>query len=52
MLKKIILCLILIILGLSLVSCQTVEGLGGDIQWTARKGAEILGGGTVEENQY
>jgi predicted small secreted protein len=52
MVKKIILYIILIILGLSLVSCQTIEGLGGDIKWTAQKGAEILGGKRVEEGRY
>jgi predicted small secreted protein len=45
MLKKIILYVILIILSISLTSCQTVQGLGGDIQWTAQKCAEKLGGG-------
>jgi predicted small secreted protein len=52
MVKKIILCVILIILSFSLVSCQTIEGLGGDIKWTAQKGAEILGGKRVEEGRY
>ncbi len=45
MVKKIILLLALIILGFSLISCQTVQGLGGDIKWTGEKGAEVLEGG-------
>jgi predicted small secreted protein len=52
MAKKIILCVILIILGFSLIGCQTIEGVGGDIKWTAQKGAEILGGKRVEESRY
>jgi predicted small secreted protein len=49
MLKKIILYVILIILSISLTSCQTAQGLGGDIQWTAQKCAEMLGGGEKAE---
>ncbi len=45
MVKKIILCAILIILSFSLISCQTVHGLGGDIKWTGEKGAQALEGG-------
>ncbi|MGA1979571.1 MAG: hypothetical protein ABSG99_03265 [Sedimentisphaerales bacterium] len=52
MVKKIILCIILIILGLSLISCQTIQGVGGDIKWTGQKGAEILGGKKTEEERY
>ena len=52
MVKKIILYVILIILSLSLVSCQTIQGIGGDIKWTGQKGAEILGGKRVEEDRY
>jgi predicted small secreted protein len=44
MAKKIILYVILIILGISLTGCQTVQGVGGDIQWTAQKSAEVLDG--------
>jgi predicted small secreted protein len=51
MAKKIILCIILIILGLSLTGCQTIEGIGGDIKWTGQKGAEILGGKKVENEE-
>jgi predicted small secreted protein len=45
MVKKIILYVILIILSFSSISCQTVQGIGGDIKWTGQKGAEVLGGG-------
>jgi predicted small secreted protein len=45
MAKKIILYVILIVLSFSLISCQTVQGIGGDIKWTGEKGAEVLGGG-------
>jgi predicted small secreted protein len=44
MAKKIILYVILIILGVSLTSCQTIQGMGSDIQWTAKKSAEAYGG--------
>jgi len=41
MAKKIILYVILIVLSFSLISCQTVQGIGGDIKWTGEKGAEV-----------
>jgi predicted small secreted protein len=44
MVKKVILYIILIILGISLASCQTIQGVGGDIQWTA----EAFGGKKTE----
>jgi len=44
MIKKMFLIAALIIVVLSLVGCQTVQGLGEDIKWTGKKGAEILGG--------
>lgn len=44
MVKKIILLVALIILSFSLISCQTVQGLGGDIKWTGEKVAELLEG--------
>jgi predicted small secreted protein len=54
MLKKIILSIVLFIAGISLTSCQTMQGLGGDIQWTAQKSAELLGGkkARAEEDRY
>jgi len=44
MIKKVLLIIVLIAFTLALVSCQTVQGLGGDIQWTGEKTAEILEG--------
>ena len=42
MVKKILLLVALIVVMFSLISCQTVQGLGGDIKWTGEKGAELL----------
>jgi predicted small secreted protein len=44
MLKKLVLIITLLILTGLLVGCQTVQGLGKDIQWTGQKTAEALGG--------
>jgi predicted small secreted protein len=55
MAKKIILYVILIILSISLTSCQTIQGVGGDIQWTGKKSAELIGGKKEkagEEDRY
>jgi predicted small secreted protein len=51
MVKKIILYVILVILSFSLMSCQTVAGIGGDIKWTGQKGGEILGGKKAESGE-
>ena len=42
MVRKVLLVVALIIVMLALISCQTVQGLGGDIKWTGEKGAELL----------
>ena len=42
MVKKSLLLVALVILVFSLIGCQTVQGLGGDIKWTGEKAAEIL----------
>ncbi|MHC4068746.1 MAG: entericidin A/B family lipoprotein [Planctomycetota bacterium] len=42
MAKRILLVVALIVLLFTLVGCQTVQGLGGDIKWTGEKGAEVL----------
>ncbi len=42
MVKKALLLVALVILVFSLIGCQTVQGLGGDIKWTGEKGAEVL----------
>ena len=44
MLKKTLLLIILIVFGLSLTSCQTVQGVGEDITWLGEKSAEIMEG--------
>ena len=45
MFRKVLLVLALIVLSFSLIGCQTVQGVGGDITWTGEKVAEILEGG-------
>ncbi len=42
MIKRIILGLALFILVFSLASCQTVQGIGNDITWMGKAGAEIM----------
>ena len=44
MLKKLILLIMLLILTGLLVGCNTIQGIGKDIEWTGQKGAEVLGG--------
>lgn len=44
MVKKVLLIIVLIVLFLSSVACQTVAGVGGDIKWSAEKTAEVLEG--------
>ena len=44
MIKKMLLAAALIVMLFSLVSCQTVQGVGGDIKWTGEKTAELLEG--------
>jgi predicted small secreted protein len=44
MLKKLLLVITLVILTIVLTSCNTVQGLGKDIEWTGQKGAEVLSG--------
>ena len=41
MAKKVLLIVVLILAGFLLVSCQTVSGIGGDIQWLGDKTAEV-----------
>ena len=45
MVKKAILIIALLILSFSLISCQTVAGVGGDIKWTAEATADLMEGG-------
>jgi predicted small secreted protein len=44
MIKKILLIIVLIVMAFSIIGCQTVQGVGGDIKWTGQKTAEILEG--------
>lgn len=44
MLKKLLLILLLAVLSVSLISCQTVSGIGGDIKWTADATSNLLEG--------
>ena len=44
MVKKILLLIILIGLLFASVGCQTVAGLGNDIEWTAQATADLLEG--------
>jgi predicted small secreted protein len=44
MLKKLVLLIMLFILTVLLAGCNTVQGIGKDIQWTGQKGAEVIGG--------
>jgi len=44
MIRKVLLLIALIVVTLSFIGCQTVQGVGGDIKWTGEKGAEILEG--------
>ena len=42
MLKKILLLITLAVLGVSLIGCNTVQGVGKDIQRVGEAGEEIL----------
>ncbi len=43
MARKILLLVALIVVLFSLISCQTVQGIGEDIKWTGEKGSEVVG---------
>ena len=42
MVKKVLLIIALIIAVFSVVSCQTVQGIGNDITWIGKAGSDIL----------
>jgi len=42
MVRKTLLLVLLIVLMLSLIGCQTVKGIGSDIEWVGEKGAEVI----------
>ena len=44
MVKKTILWITLAVLALVIGGCQTVQGVGGDIQWLGAEGAALLEG--------
>ena len=44
MVKKLLLALLLIALVVSVIGCQTIHGVGGDIQWTSEQTAALLEG--------
>lgn len=43
MVRKILLLVLLILVMFSLASCQTVKGVGRDLEWTGEKGSELVG---------
>lgn len=44
MVKRLVLAAMLAILTVSLMGCQTMAGLGGDIQWSAQSTSDLLEG--------
>ena len=44
MIKKILLIALLLSFCISVIGCQTVQGVGEDIKWTGEKGEEVLEG--------
>jgi len=42
MVKKTLLLVLLIVLMLSLIGCQTVKGIGSDMEWLGEKAAEVI----------
>jgi len=42
MFRKVFLVMVLIVMLFSLVSCQTVQGIGADIQWVGEKGEKAI----------
>ena len=44
MARRFLLTLALLVMMVSLVGCQTVQGVGRDIAWTAEAGTEVVDG--------
>ena len=42
MVKKVLLAIALMIVVLSVVGCQTVQGVGGDILWIGKAGQDVV----------
>ena len=42
MMRKVLIVAVLILMLFSLASCQTVQGIGKDIQWVGEKGEQAI----------
>lgn len=42
MIRKVFILAVLVLMLFSLVSCQTVQGIGKDIQWIGEKGEQAI----------
>ena len=42
MIRKVLVIAVLVVIFFSLVSCQTVQGIGKDIQWIGKKGEQAI----------
>jgi len=40
--RKVLIVAVLVLMLFSLVSCQTVQGIGKDIQWVGEKGEQAI----------
>jgi predicted small secreted protein len=40
--RKVLIIVVLVLMLFSLVSCQTVQGIGKDIQWVGEKGEQAI----------
>ena len=42
MVRKVFLTIALVVVVLSVVGCQTVQGVGGDISWVGKAGQDVV----------
>jgi len=42
MIRKVLILAVLVLMLFSLMSCQTVQGIGKDIQWVGEKGEQAI----------
>jgi len=42
MIRKVLIIVVLVLMLFSLMSCQTVQGIGKDIQWVGEKGEQAI----------
>ena len=42
MIRKVLIVAVLVLMLFSLLSCQTVQGIGKDIQWVGEKGEQAI----------